>query len=363
MQTKENIIAGAATAGFASGYEKGLRDGACEYLVRHLQPAAPPKRDCRVLYIPQGFEGIDQGIIDALRLNVREVYVAEAARMAEQAALIRPDWMLVLNGLHVFPPDHLEQVDAVRSLGIRTAIWFADDPYVTADTMYIAPRYDVVLTHELSTIQMYRERGCARVHYMPLAVDHARFRPMPVEDKYRSDVCFIGQAFWNRVEMFDALVPYLKTRKVFIAGGLWDRMKHFKEMQRFIRLGWLPVEESIKYYNGARVVINLHRTTEVGKDNKNVLNLPGRSINPRTYEISACGTLQLTDRREDLPQYYHLGSEIDTFANAEELKSKLEFYFAYEDERRNMALRGLKRTLAEHTYLRRLQQIAEVLGW
>ncbi|WP_225446172.1 CgeB family protein [Paenibacillus rhizovicinus] len=363
MQTKEQRNAKAAAAGFASGYENGLRDGACEYLYRLMQPAAPTKRDCCVLYIPQGFEGIDQGVIEALRLIVREVYVADAARMAEQAALIRPDWVLVLNGLHVFPANHLEQVDAVRSLGIRTAIWFADDPYVTADTMYIAPRYDVVLTHELSTIQMYRERGCANVIYMPLAVDHNRFKPKKVEERYRSDVCFIGQAFWNRVEMFDALAPFLNTRKVFIAGGLWERMKNFKTLQRFVRQGWLPVDDSINYYNGARIVINLHRTTEVGKDNKNVLNLPGRSINPRTYEISACGTLQLTDCREDLTQYYTPGSDIETYADAAELKAKLEYYLGHENERRSIALRGLKRTLAEHTYVHRLQQIAEVLGW
>ncbi|NBC71710.1 glycosyltransferase [Paenibacillus sacheonensis] len=353
----------ASAAGFASGYESGLRDGACEYLVRHLQPPAPLKRDSRVLYIPQGFEGIDQGIIEALRLTVREVYVADATRMAEQAALIRPDWVLVLNGLHVFPANHLQQVDTVRSLGIRTAIWFADDPYVTAETMYIAPRYDVVLTHELSTMQMYRERGCTKVVYMPLGVDHNRFKPMAVEEKYRSDVCFIGQAFWNRVEIFDALVPYLKTRKVFIAGGLWERMKRFKEMERFIRLGWLPVEETVKHYNGARVVINLHRTTEAGKDNKNVLNLPGRSINPRTYEILACGTMQLTDQREDLPHYFVPGLELDTYANTVELRNKLEFYLTHEEERRTMALRGLRRTLNDHSYLRRLQQIGEVLGW
>ena len=85
MQTKERVTDQAATAGFTWGYENGLRDGACEYLVRQLQPAPPPKRNCSVLYVPQGFEAIDQGVIEALRLTVREVYVAEPARMAELA--------------------------------------------------------------------------------------------------------------------------------------------------------------------------------------------------------------------------------------------------------------------------------------
>ncbi|RAP78626.1 spore maturation protein [Paenibacillus montanisoli] len=320
-------------------------------------------RNVRVLYIPQGFDAIDQGIIEALRQTVREVYVAEARNMAEQASIVRPDWLFVLNGLHVFPEDHLAQVEAVRAMGIRTAIWFADDPYFTSETVHIAPHYDVVLTHELSTVELYRGLGCPEVIYMPLAVDPNRFRPIKVGTEHRSDICFIGQAFWNRVELFDAIAPYLKGRKVFIAGGLWERLRSYKRLRKFIRKGWLPVDESIRYYNGAKIVINLHRITEQGKDNKNDLNLPGLSINPRMYEIAACGTLQLTDVREDLQHHYVPGVELETFGSPEELVSKLDYYLRHEELRRQIALRGLRRTLQEHTFVRRLQLVAEVLKW
>ncbi|MFC5653488.1 glycosyltransferase [Paenibacillus solisilvae] len=363
MLVKKQAFSAAAEKGYLLGYEQGLRDGACESLVRLIQPAAPIKHDVCILYIPQGFEAIDQGILEALRQSVREVHVADSKQMAEQASLIRPDWMLVLNGLHVFPENHLEQIDQIRAMGIQTAIWFADDPYVTEETITIAPRYDAVLTHELSTVQLYLDLGCRSVHYMPLAVHPGWFKPMRVEEKYRSDICFIGQAFWNRVELFDALAPYLAGKRVFIAGGLWDRMKNYSMLKPFIRMGWLPVEESIRYYNGAKIVINLHRTTEAGSDNRNTLNLPGRSINPRTYEIAACGTLQLTDQREDLPHYYRVGLELDTFKTAEELQSKMAYYLKHEDERRAMALRGLRRTLQEHTFTTRVQQLAAVLSW
>ncbi|REE86223.1 spore maturation protein CgeB [Paenibacillus taihuensis] len=363
MRLKRNGIAKAARAGFAAGYASGQRDGACDSICQHIQLPAPKKLNLCVLYIPQGFEAIDQGIVEALRQTVREVHVADPTIMAEQASFIRPDWMLVLNGLHVFPSNHLEQVDAVRAMGVRTAIWFADDPYVTADTIHIAPRYEVVLTHELSTVDLYRELGCQEVIYMPLAVHPGWFKPMKVEAKYRSDICFIGQAFWNRVELFDAIAPYLKGRKVFIAGGLWDRLRSYKQMKPFIRHGWLPVEESIRYYNGAKIVINMHRTTEAGKDNKNTLNLPGRSINPRTFEIAACGTLQLTDQREDLPCYFLPGIELETFNSPEELVAKLNYYLTHEEQRRQIAMRGLKRTLTEHSFVQRIHTVAEVLKW
>jgi spore maturation protein CgeB len=349
--------------GFADGYRIGLRDGACEAVAKLVHPQAPNLYNLRCIFVPQGFQAIDDGIIQALRQSVRELHVVQPTRMAEQALLIRPDFVLVLNGLHVFPDDHLVQIDLIRAAGIRTAIWFADDPYVTEDTVLIAPHYDTILTHELSTIPLYQLMGCKDVHYMPLGVDIALFRPMRTSAGYHSDVCFIGQGFWNRVHMFDAIAEQLAGLKIFIAGGLWDRLKEYQLLSPFIRHGWLPIEESVAYYNGAKIVINLHRTTEAGSDNKNSYHYPGRSINPRTYEIAACGTMQLTDIREDLGTYYRPGLEVETYGDAVELGDKIRYYLANEEERRSIAIRGLIRTRREHTYLSRMTRLMQVLGY
>ncbi|GMK37434.1 spore maturation protein [Paenibacillus sp. CCS19] len=349
--------------GRTDGYRIGWRDGACEAVMQLANPPAPVLYNLRVIFVPQGFQAIDNGLIQALRQSVRELHVVEPIRMAEQALLIRPDFVLVLNGLHVFPDDHLAQIDRIRAAGIRTVIWFADDPYVTDDTVLIAPHYDTILTHELSTIPLYQLIGCKDVHYMPLGADIAVFKPMRVGLNYSSDVCFIGQGFWNRVQMFDVIAPQLAGLKVFIAGGLWDRLKEYQRLKPFIRHGWLPVEESAAYYNGARIVINMHRTTEAGADNRNSYRYPGRSINPRTYEIAACGTMQLTDIREDLGMYYRPGVELETYGNAVELADKIRYYLANEEARRLIALRGLARTRREHTYLSRMTRLMQELGY
>ncbi|GFN31011.1 CgeB family protein [Paenibacillus xylaniclasticus] len=362
LKRVEAYEAGAA-AGYETGYRTGWREGACEAVTRTIGMHVAARCNVRVIYVPQGFQAIDDGIIHALQEAAAELHVVEASRMAEQALLIRPDFVLVLNGLHVFPDDHLTQVDTIRAAGIRTIIWFADDPYVTEDTVMIAPHYDTVLTHEMSTVSLYREIGCTDVHYLPLAVHPLLFRPMPVGRQYQSDVCFIGQAFWNRVAIFDAIAEQLEGLKVFIAGGLWDRLTQYDRLSRFIRHGWLPVEESVAYYNGARIVINLHRTTEAGADNKNTHQYPGLSINPRTYEISACGTLQLTDVRDDLTSYYRPGYELDTYRDAIELGEKIKFYLEHEDARRVIAIRGLARTLRDHTYSSRIDQLMQLLQY
>ncbi|WP_234414223.1 CgeB family protein [Paenibacillus sp. CAA11] len=345
---------------YESGYEEGVRYGGCQAVLERTSAPLPVREKWRVMYVPQGFDAIDRSVIRALREVTAELTVAEPADMLAQAKAWQPDLVLVMNSLHVFPADHLEQIDYLRSVGIRTAVWFVDDPYFSDDTAGIAPHYDVVFTHELSCIPLYRASGASQVHYLPLAADAEIFRPLESKREYRTDVCFIGNAFRNRAALFDALAPSLVGKKVVIAGGHWDRLSRLDLLGPYIRSGWVETDETVRYYNGAKIVINLHRPAGAGQDNRNGRDLSARSINPRTYEISACGTLQITDVREDLSAYYRPGYDLETFSSPEELSQKIEFYLANEPLRLQLAWRGLWTTRTKHSYHERISRLLQI---
>ncbi|WP_188593409.1 CgeB family protein [Paenibacillus silvae] len=348
-----------AEAAYRGGYAEGRRFGGCQAIMERVQPYVPAPRDMKVLYIPQGFDAIDEGVISALQQSVRECVVGSPAAMLQEAGQHRPDVVLVMNGLHVFPENHLEQVRGIRELGIRTAIWFVDDPYFTEDTASICQHYDIVFTHEEAAVSFYRDKGAQCVIYMPLAVNPGMFHPRRTEPQHQYDICFIGTGFWNRIDLFNQLAPYLADKKVFIAGSQWSRLARLDVLGQFIHEGWIDPAATVDYYNGAKIVINVHRTCENGEDNRNTHQLEGNSINPRTYEISACGTMQITDTRGDLPRYYRPGYDIETFTTAAELQRKIQHYLHHEEERQAMAWRGLLTTLNRHTFNRRM---AELLG-
>lgn len=335
--------------------------GACRRIADELPQPAVQRRPWRVMYVPQGFEAIDQGVVAALA-EATNLIVSPQAEMLAYAETYRPDAVIVMNGLHTFPANQKEQVEGIRRLGIKTAIWFVDDPYVSGDSAEIAPCYDFVFTHERSCVPRYAELGCAQVHHLPLAAHQEMFKPMAVSEAYRTDICFIGVAFWNRVKLFDSIAPYLKDKKVLIAGSLWDRMSHYGELSRFVRAGWIEVPETVKYYNGAKIVINMHRTTEPLSDNKNTLHWEGHSVNPRTFEIASCGTLQLTDVRPELPEYYRIGQEMASFSNPRELTEMIDHYLHNEEERLRVAALGYKRTRAEHTFNGRIARLLDTIG-
>lgn len=300
---------------------------------------------------------MDQAVSDALRGMVNELIVTTPSdNLIELAGQLRPDLVLVMHGLSV----KASQIRSIRSLGIKTAVWLVDEPYVTDVTIVLAPNYDYLFTHELSSIPIYRQLGC-NVHYLPLGVNPAIYQPRYVPAQYQSDICFIGNAFFNRVHLIDQIAPFLALRETRIVGKLWKRLRRYQSLKRNIRIEWISADEAASYYNGAKIVINIHRSHNDKVHNKNSRNLPGLSINPRTYEIAACGAFQLTDIRHDLNDLYTPGVEIETYASPKELIDKMVYYLNNEEQRKQVALKGLRKTLEKHTYQNRLHQLLNVI--
>ncbi|WEK53346.1 MAG: glycosyltransferase [Candidatus Cohnella colombiensis] len=352
---------------YHSGWHDGWRLGACRSIDKVMKQtvdvAATPVCQATILYVSQGFEAIDRGIIAALSSQVSQVHVVSYDLIEQQAVLLRPDAVIVLNGLHIFPANQVEQIEAIRRLNILTAIWFVDDPYFTDDTMHIAPHYDYVFTHERACVPLYQSLGCTQVHHLPLATHSELFYPQAVEREYVHDICFIGTGFHNRIQLFDQLAPYLKRKNVVIAGGLWHRMRRYGLIANSIIPEGVRIEEAAKLYNGAKIVINVHRATDHRLERRNSRNWPGQSINPRTFDIGGCGAMQLTDYREELPDFYHVGTEIDVYQNARQLMELLDYYLTNENERTKIAARGYLRTRREHSFTSRVRRLLNTLGF
>jgi spore maturation protein CgeB len=351
-------------AGYNQGHSDGYKIGFRDAVNRETSIVEQSFRDIKVLYITAGigvpYPALDQAIIEALGPLVKELTVASPSDdVVAIAAIGSPDLVLVLNGV-VLPA---EKVDLLRKHGFRTAVWFTDDPYYTDWTITIAPRYEYVFTLELGCLSFYRDAGCQHVYYLPFAANLYVFQPKQVEAIYQSDICLIGTAFWNRVKLIDHLTPFLLDRKVVISGWWWDRLRNYSRLSDAIKLGdWMTPEETACYYNGAKIVINLHRSINDDSINANTsMKISALSVNPRTFEIASCGAFQLTDLRQETGQLYALDAEIGTYTSPDDLIRKMDYYLRNEDERQAIALSGLARTSRDHTYHKRLSSMLSIV--
>lgn len=267
----------------------------------------------------------------------------------------RPDFILSFRGSSLSS----STVYKLRSLGVPIGVWVVDDPYRLKTHEQLVRPYHLVITQDSSSVSFYRNKLKKPAFHLPLAVNSDKYKRIEVPNKYKSDICFVGSAFPIRLNYFDALTPLLLKRKTFIIGQWWNRLKNYQQLKSCIQNKPIPPSEVVKYYNGAKIVLNIHRTNNDRKDNPN--NYPAYTPNNRTFEIAACGAFQLVTWRRDLHKLYDLNTEIASFRNLKEFREKIHYYLKHEEQREKMAENAYKRTLRDHTYFVRLRYLLHLL--
>jgi spore maturation protein CgeB len=88
---------------------------------------------------------------------------------------------------------------------------------------------------------------------------------------------------------------------------------------------------------------------------------PRSASNMRLFESTGVGTCLLTDWKDNLPDLFDPDKEVVTYKSAEECKEKAKWLLDHPQERRAIAAAGQQRTLADHTFTQRAQQLDELI--
>lgn len=265
----------------------------------------------------------------------------------------RPDFILSFRGPYL-PSSYVYQM---RRMKIPVGVWVVDDPYRLQTHRELVKPYNLIITQDSNSVSYYQDLGKNVIH-LPLAVNPDKYRPIKVDVKYQSDLCFVGSAFPIRIRYFDQLTPILLSNKTKIIGQWWEKLKNYSKLKGCISNKPIPPEEVIQYYNGAKIVLNIHRTNNDRQDNPK--NIAAHTPNNRTFEIAACRSFQLTTWRRGLYDHF-LEDEIASFRNLGELKEKIRYYLVHENERQEMAVKAYQRVLRAHTYQKRIYSLIEYL--
>jgi hypothetical protein len=108
--------------------------------------------------------------------------------------------------------------------------------------------------------------------------------------------------------------------------------------------------DMFRVFRDSKVTLNKH--TDAALDNIG---------NIRLFQTTGVGTCLLTDTGINMPDLFEEDHEVVTYTSVDECIEKADYLLTHEDFRRNIAAAGQRRTLREHTVLRRCQQIDEIL--
>lgn len=252
------------------------------------------------------------------------------------------------------PADTLNEIKKITH-GRTTLVYHSHDnnfypgvltPDNFAETMRA---FDFVFTTKSQNVEKYRLIGQSNVHYIPSAFEPSVHCPMPdSSSRYATkplDVTFIGTYDRSR----DAHVQAIGWQNLTIWGSHWKRYKLYHVHQRRIHPYPVYFSEYSDIVSHSKISLGLLRQEAADRHTQ------------RTFEIPACGTLQIAPREPEILQYFKEDKEIVCFATPEELRDKTLFYLRNEKARQLIARRGQLRVHRDgHTYLARVQEILKL---
>ncbi len=105
-----------------------------------------------------------------------------------------------------------------------------------------------------------------------------------------------------------------------------------------------------KVYAYSKMVLNRHGEVAEGYAN-----------NMRLFEATGCGALLFTEAAKNLDYYFEPDKECVTYQDEFELIEKIQYYLRHDDERKQIARAGQKRTLTGHCYDQILEKPSRTL--
>lgn len=83
--------------------------------------------------------------------------------------------------------------------------------------------------------------------------------------------------------------------------------------------------------------------------------------NMRLYEATGVGTMLLTDQKDNLDDLFEIGKEVVAYSSPEEAVDLINYYMTHPKEAEVIAKAGQQRTLRDHTYEKRMEELVPIL--
>ncbi|MDX5347418.1 MAG: glycosyltransferase [Hymenobacteraceae bacterium] len=236
-------------------------------------------------------------------------------------------------------------LEQIKKKGIPTICWWLNDPFDLAYKHIPVNFYDYFFSNSSGTKAVYEHYHAKNLHYLPVGVDPDVHKPIETEKKY--DIVFAGD--WHRIRE-EALLKLTQQFNIALMGP-WKRKlpKDSPLLKHFVQLGYFTPTEMSELFNQAKIVFNLHTWYKRWS----------YGVNPRLFETSGCRAFQISDNKLEIKDLYKPGKEIVLYEDLSEVPELFNHYLPLEQERNAIAEAAYKRTLNEHTYVHRMQQLLD----
>lgn len=113
---------------------------------------------------------------------------------------------------------------------------------------------------------------------------------------------------------------------------------------------------------GVNTLTEMPKVFQASRINLNITMRPIETgLSLRIWDVLGCGGFLITNYQAELPEYFEIGRDLETYESMEELEKKINYYLTHEEERVEIAIHGYETVAKHHTYKIRLAQMLRIL--
>ena len=292
-----------------------------------------------------------RGAARLLRTQVENAFRQEIQQVCES---LRPDILFTVKGTGLTA----QLLEGVGAAGTRVVMYYPDIAFNHAgvDEAAFGGYHLFVTTKTFQVPWLSEQLGVSRVAYVPhgyVDATHQQIYADLDEDDHLFDVLYAGNHSPYKQRWLDELVRLDPAINLAVAGSRWQ------EQQPPVAIGegrFLGEQRGVCYAKAiqlARINVAFH----FGPTNSAWQDL----VSTRTFEIPACGGFMLHIDNDEVREFFEPGTEIDVFGSPEELHDKIRFYLPRPELRGKMIERAYARCVPAYGYIRRAQEVQQVL--
>lgn len=224
---------------------------------------------------------------------------------------------------------------------------------IVGQTAYPLPRkinlkgYDLILTSFPHFVSRFRKMGI-NSEYFRIAFEPTVLERIGMHDRVYN-CTFVGgisKVHRRGTELFEGLAN--KVDIDFFGYGVENLPKN--SVIRKKHHGEVWGKDMYKVMTQSKVTINRH--IDVSENFAN---------NMRLYEATGCGAMLITDMKDNLNELFDVGKEVVAYNDVNELVEFIKYYADNASQREAIAKAGQKRTIIEHTYYNRMEELLNIL--
>ncbi len=215
------------------------------------------------------------------------------------------------------------------------------------DAGVFAP-YDLILSSLPHYVEMFRSMGL-KSEYFRIGFESSILQRLG-EKEAKYDVIHIGGYGPVHNERNQLLEEVAKEVDVHFWGYGADNLAQGSTILRNYRGESWGIDR-YRLFRQSRIIITKH-ISSVAQEFCNNMTL---------FEATGTGALLVTDQKKNLPDLFIPGKEVVAYNSPAEATDLIKHYLCHEAERSTIAANGQARTLNEHSYYIRMQELLEII--